>query len=271
MVSRATKTKPLVVACCVATRRRARIEVALSEIAQVEWCESFSASIELVRLGKASVVVFDARDKTGKTARDAAAELARVAPPLPIVLYASHTEVVSGAIGSSGITDLIVADETDGKPVVQSLIHKAVLRLAADRVTAALRSRVTGSLGAFVEAAVRHPQCSTVETLAAHLGVHRQTLATWCRNQQFLHPEEVLIWSRLLLVAAMLEGSGRSANALATELDFPSVVALRNQLKRYTGMTALEVRDRGLDAVLRVFDKAVKRAKDRPASRVGSP
>jgi AraC-like DNA-binding protein len=267
LMKRAAKAKPLVVACCVAARRRARMESALSEVADVEWCDSFSASIQLARAGGASIVIFDSRDKTGRTAADAASELAKVAPPMPIVLYASHNEVVGGALGTSAITDLIIADETDGKPFIHSLVHRAVLRLAADRVSASLRTRVGGSLTAFVDAAVRNPNCSTVEALAEHLGVHRQTLATWCRSQKFLHPEEVLIWSRLLLVTAMLEGTDRSVNALATELDFPSVVALRNQLKRYTGMTAIEVRDKGLDAVLCLFDREVMRARERSAGR----
>ena len=264
MTTRLSKAKPLVVASCVAARRRARIEAALSEIAQLEWCDTFEACIRLVVSGRAAIVVFDSRDKTGRTANDAAAELARVARPIPVVLYASHTEIIGGAFGTSAITDLIIADETDGKPFVQSLIHRAVLRMAADRVSASLRSRVNGSLAAFVDAAVRHPDCSTVEAVADHLGVHRQTLAAWCRGQKFLHPEEVLIWSRLLLVAAMLEGTDRSVNALATELDFPSVVALRNQLKRYTGMTALEVRAQGLDAVLCVFDREVQKRNSSP-------
>ena len=90
---------------------------------------------------------------------------------------------------------------------------------------------------------------------------HRQTAAVWCRKERFLRPEELLIWSRLLLVAVLLEQTDLPAGTIAQDLDFPSAVSLRNQLKRYTGLTALEIRDAGLEAVLAVFDREVERAR----------
>src|SRR5207253_1095825 len=89
--------------------------------------------------------------------------------------------------------------------------------------------------------------------LAQHLNVHRQTPNTWCKKERYLRPEELLMWCRLLLVAAMLELTSRTLDSIAIELEYASSTSLRNQLKNYTGMTATQIRSLGLNSVVGVF------------------
>jgi methylphosphotriester-DNA--protein-cysteine methyltransferase len=67
-------------------------------------------------------------------------------------------------------------------------------------------------------------------------------------------PSELLVWCRLLLVSHLLATTVRTVESVAMELEFPSDTALRNTIKRYTGMRASEVRERGgLVCMLQAF------------------
>jgi hypothetical protein len=54
-------------------------------------------------------------------------------------------------------------------------------------------------------------------------------------------------------VAALLELTNRTLESIASELDYGSATALRNQVKRYTGLTATTIRSKGLVAVASLF------------------
>src|SRR4051812_34674622 len=62
-------------------------------------------------------------------------------------------------------------------------------------------------------------------------------------------PTSASDWCRLLFVAALLELTSRTLESIAIELEYGSATALRNQMKRYTGLTATTVRGKGLEAV----------------------
>lgn len=255
---------PRVVAACVAPHRRKAIESALQGVALVEWHESLAAlTAALGRANRIAVVILEARDSFGAVAGPTASAIAARCPAMCIVLYATQQEILAGAVGSAAITDVLIVGATDRKVFVRSVVLGGVKRAAADRVVVLLRARVNASLSTFTEAAVRYPSCATVESLCDYLALHRQTVAQWCRKDRFLRPEELLMWCRLLLVAAILEQTDVSVNTLANDLEFPSVASLRNQLKRYSGMTALEVRAAGLDALVQVFDRRIEGARGR--------
>ena len=74
------------------------------------------------------------------------------------------------------------------------------------------------------------------------------------------------MWCRLLLVAAILDQTNYPVSSLAIDLEFPSVISLRNQLKRYTGLTGQEIRLAGFDTVLQRFDERIARARGGAAS-----
>jgi transcriptional regulator GlxA family with amidase domain len=95
---------------------------------------------------------------------------------------------------------------------------------------------------------------TNVPTLATALRVHRKTLFNRCERAGFLSPAELVAWSRLALVAHLLETTGCSVETIALDLSYPSDTSLRNALKRYTGHRASEIRERGgVDTVVRAL------------------
>jgi hypothetical protein len=55
----------------------------------------------------------------------------------------------------------------------------------------------------------------------------------------------VRAWCRLLLVTRLLEEPGRTVESIALQLDYPSASALRNQVRRFLGMTLSEAAAQG--------------------------
>ena len=258
------------IAACVTQRRRLRLEQALAGVANLAFVDSFERLAGRITAERPRLVILDARDAFGWSVETTL----NVLEPFhgcAVLIYASSDEIASGALARCAVADVIIADITDSPALVRSLVIKAIMRLSADRVVMALNRRIAGPLAIVVETAVRFPACATVEAIAERIGVHRQTLALWCRSANHFHPEELLVWCRLLLVSALLETTGYSLQAMATTLGFPSVVALRNQLKRYTGLRAMEIRDAGLDAILARFDANEREHRGPPPSSASVP
>ena len=248
-------TPPLAVAACVSPRRKQRLQDSLAADVRLRFYDSFAELRGAAANGLAPIVILDAHDRLGESAAATLTELGRPSMPHTLLLYASARDLRDGVM-TGQVADIIIADVTDTPALLQALLHRVSMKFAAGRVVEALRDRLKGPLAMVAETAVRQPSCTSVESLAARIGVQRQTLAAWCRAQQSLRPEELLMWCRILLVSALLEETGFSISALAVFLEFPSAIALRNQLKRYTGLTGLQVRDAGLEAILARFDEA---------------
>jgi hypothetical protein len=251
------------IAACVSRVKEQRLASALKSSASLACYRSCHALRQQVAEGAApAAVIVDLHDAAA--ARETIPALRRHWPSCVILVYTSVTELLEAGINDGPIDEVIIADASDAPAMLRWHITRALMRGVADRVAAELKQRLSGSIATVAEIIVRHPGCSTVEALADQIGVHRQTIATWCRTSRFLRPEELLIWCRVLLVSGLLEQTPYSANALAVTLDFPSAIALRNQLKRYTGLTAQEIRRAGLQSILRMFDSAVERARQAP-------
>jgi AraC-like DNA-binding protein len=90
----------------------------------------------------------------------------------------------------------------------------------------------------------------TVESLASAFGVNRKTIGEWLTRAHGPTPRQIISWSRLLLAGAMLDQSALSVEATALTLGFSSAPALRNLLKRYTGLRASALRRRGALGVI---------------------
>ena len=255
---RAAVYRPRVAVCVDAARRR-RLTDALGASFCIEIHESFQALEGALTTGAPpAMVVIGVHDERGSRVSTRVTGMAgRDNPALPrVVLYASPDELRAGAMATPGVSEVIIADETDRPEMLRVLARRSMMMNAVERVAATLRERLSGGVLAIAEAAVRNPGCHTVQALAARIGVHRQTLPMWCRGATPLSAEELIVWSRLLLLGAALEETGYSVATLAAELRFSSDVGLRNQVKRYTGVTTQEVRAAGFGWLLEEFDRA---------------
>jgi transcriptional regulator GlxA family with amidase domain len=109
-----------------------------------------------------------------------------------------------------------------------------------------------------VQHVTAHPETQRVADLANALGYHRKTLVNHCTQARVPPPQELMAWCRLTVAAGLLQTTPRTIESVALGLDFPSDTALRNMMKRYTGLRASEVRAAGgMRAVIAAFEAAL--------------
>jgi AraC-like DNA-binding protein len=247
-----------VFACVADPIRRRKLENSLRDAALVRWFNSFVDLREALEteIQRVIVAVVDMQDPTGASAHGFARSLTDHYPGIGVVVYrrlVAESEAEVCQLGKAGVHDILLDGLTDEGHIARSIILDSCRRGAADLVMQELVKVLPERLLPFADAAVRNPAKGSIVKVAEYLNVHRQTPNTWCRKERYLRPEEVLMWCRLLLVAAMLELTSRTLESIAVELDYASATSLRNQLKNYTGMTATQIRSTGLGAVVNVF------------------
>lgn len=249
---------PIVFGCVASPLRKRKLESSLRGAALIRWFNSFvdlreALETEIMRV---IVAVVDVEDPTGASAHGFARTMAERYPGIGLVAYRSargESEADVCMLGAAGVHDILLEGLTDEGYVARSIILDTCRRGAAEMVMVELSPVLPKRLKPFAEAVVRNPAKGSIAMIAHHLNVHRQTPNTWCKKERYLRPEELLVWCRLLLVAAMLELTTRTLDSIAIELEYSSATSLRNQLKNYTGMTATEIRASGLRAVIKVF------------------
>jgi AraC-like DNA-binding protein len=250
---------PLIFGCVAAPLRRRKLESSLRDAADLRWFASFVDLREALEteIQRVVVAVVDMEDPTGSSAHGFALSMSERYPGIGIVVYRDARGGDSKAdvcmLGAAGVHDILFEGLTDEGYIARAIVLDACRRGAAELVMQELRKVLPDRLLPFADAAVRNPSKGSIAKIAQHLNVHRQTPNTWCKKERYLRPEEVLVWCRLLLVAAMLELTSRTLDSIALELEYASATSLRNQLKNYTGMTATEIRASGLRAVVSVF------------------
>jgi AraC-like DNA-binding protein len=164
----------------------------------------------------------------------------------------------------------IVFRGADEGSALRAILAAARRQCAAGWVMQELSSVVPSTLYPLVEAALGQPEAVTsVARLADAVGAHRKTLFNRCARADCVPPAELLAWCRLALVAYHLENTGCTIETIAIELGYPSDTALRNAMKRYTGLRAGEIRERG--GVLRVVDAFRRRLRDWQTGRIVAP
>jgi AraC-like DNA-binding protein len=249
---------PLVFGCVSDELRRRKLESSLRGAAMLRWFDSFvdlreALETEIVRV---IVAVVDMEDPAGQSAHGFASSLSGAYPGIGIVAYRvrrNDSEADICMLGAAGVHDVLVAGVTDEGHIARAIILDSCRRGAAELVMQELRKALPDRLLPFADAIVRNPAKGSIGKIAQHLNIHRQTPNTWCKRERYLRPEELLVWCRLLLVAAMLELTSRTLESVALELEYASASSLRNQLKNYTGMTATQIRVAGLSSVMGVF------------------
>src|SRR4051812_2976062 len=248
----------LIFGCVASPLRRRKLESSLRDAAVFRWFNSFVDLREALEteIQRVIVTIVEMMDPTGAAAHGFARSLADHYPGIGIVVYrrmVADSEADVCQLGAAGVHDILLDGLTDEGYMARTIVLDACRRGAADLVMQELRKVLPERLTPFAEAIVRNPAKGSIGAIAQHLNVHRQTPNQWCKKERHLRPEELLVWCRLLLVAAMLELTSRTLDSIAIELDYASATSLRNQLKNYTGMTATQIRASGLSAVINVF------------------
>jgi AraC-like DNA-binding protein len=150
------------------------------------------------------------------------------------------------ALAVAGVHQFAFAGINDTGVAFRNVLDTAKQRCATDWLMDAFARVVPASLHPVVEAVLAKPNAiTTVTALAGALGVHRKTLFNRCERAHFLPPAELLAWTRLAVVAYLLEMTGCTIQTIANDLSFPSDTALRNTVKRYTCLRASDLRTNG--------------------------
>lgn len=241
----------LVVACGCSPLQRARLQDAVRGVARLSVLQGLSElSLETRDRPQAPDVIVLAVEPEG--ARDvvtSARELRLKCPRAALVAYCGGVRDAPtsiSALAAAGVHQFIFTDINDRGVALRSILTSARQQCSAEAVMSALRPLVPPLIHPLIEAALSRPAVvSDVRALADALGVHRKTLFNRCMHAHFVSPAELLTWTRLAMVAYLLETTGFTIESIAMETGYPSPTALRNTMKRYTTLRPMAIREGG--------------------------
>lgn len=195
------------------------------------------------------VIVLAVADREPRDAALLLRLVTRSRPRAAVVVYCDSRRAALPSVAglaAAGVHQFIFAGVNDGPSDLRAILESARQQCAAEVVLSELRGLLPEVLYPIAEAALARPrQITAVQALAGALGVHRKTLFNRCTQSLDLPPAEVLAWIRLALVGYLLESTTSTVEAIALKLGYPSHTALRNRIRRYTGLRATVIRGGG--------------------------
>jgi AraC-like DNA-binding protein len=249
---------------------RLRISTAVRGHALVEFVGT--ASELLTQIADASAlplaVIVEPRDCDARPTADLVRQLAAAHPRLPIVGYCragyEHSRDILD-LGLAGVHELLFHGIDDSGVALRGVLTSASQACAATQVLRAIAADVPTPLLPLFEFCLAYPERATSVQAVAHvLGVHRKTLVNHCAQASLPPPGAVIAWCRLLLVGHFLETPGRTVEGIALRVEFASATALRNMLRRYTGLRPQQVRERGgLRCIVESFRRSLAEKRER--------
>ncbi len=256
---------PQLIGYVASQKERARITGALRGWALILWAGSLGDLPDLLRDADVPplAAIVAPRDPVGHDGAAVVRQLTALVPNMPVIAHC-HTGVEQAVdvrqMGEAGVHEFLFVGVDDVGTGVRSVLASAQRACAADRVAEVVLPLLPERLGEIAVVCLKRPvRGRTVAGLAALLGVHRKTLLNQCARDGGPTPAELIGWCRLMLAAHLLATTGQTVEWVALELEYPSATALRNAMKRYTGLRASEVtRAGGLSRVVRAFGRRLK-------------
>lgn len=250
---------------------RARVRRAMGGT-DVRFVEEADELLEHVALRASAAVLVSALDPTGMTTAPLVRRIREGFRSTVIVGYCESGRASAdiASLVRAGVDDLVFRGTDDERLVLPEILMRAVQHGVAMQVMEELRDALPVAVQPIVAHLLeRAGDPPTVDGTAAALGVHRKTLVNRVARAGLPAPSTLLAWARLLAAARLLEDAGRSVERVAHVLNFESPNALRNMLKRHTGLRPLEVREQGgLCCVLRLFRVALTRGRSEEPAEV---
>ena len=225
----------------------ARLRAAVRERYTVLPCEDFAAIGVTCTQEPVSIVVVDMLP-TGAERFEPMRQLRARFPSLTIVLYTSSPPATARdtfEAGRFGVDALILADTDDEPRRLLSLVEQAEARGVIGSVRESLEDVRPIVRDAVLVSVTRAHQRLTPDRLAKILGIGRKALRARLTQAGFPSPARLIAWGRLIVAARLLEDEGRSVEAVALSLDYPSGSAFRNICQRYLHSTPQQIRSVG--------------------------
>ncbi|HYV98812.1 MAG TPA: AraC family transcriptional regulator, partial [Gemmatimonadaceae bacterium] len=143
----------------------------------------------------------------------------------------------------AGAAEILQTGDDDLRRVFASVLASAGHRVKSRRLLEQLEPLVPPQAKPILQYLIEKGDTPlSIEQAAAAVGIARRTLEKRLAALGYPPPETLIGWCRLLIAAQMLEDQGRSFDEVALELEFPSGMALRSMLKRYTGVSGRTAR-----------------------------
>ena len=183
-------------------------------------------------------------------------------PSIPVLVFcrldgASVRQILP--LARAGIDEIIIDGTDDPVSAIERRLAAAEEHCIAREVLLRLEARIPGTLRSLVAYCLAHASRNlTVDSLAAAFGVDRKTLSRRLMREGWPAPGVLLAWSRVLVVARLIERHERPVDHIALAFDYPSGTALRNALRRHVGLCPHQIRaNGGLDCAMRAFVAAL--------------
>lgn len=241
---------------------RAHLRAALRTKAAVLSCERIEDLLQVLAAHRVDVIVISPWDAQGARVAPVLRDIRTRWPSVPVAVYCSLAadavrEVV--ALAKSGADDVIFQGSDDQSQALWSRLLVSVSRRAADQALSALQPVLPAAVEPIVSYCLERAEKGvSVQKVAAAMQLHRRTLVNRLAAAGMPAPSSTISWCRLLVAARLLEDPGRAVEQVALALGFSSGAALRNMLRRYTGLRPSELRAQGgLQCVVRLFKNVI--------------
>lgn len=193
------------------------------------------------------VLVIEPTDAGGDTTEQTIRGIRERFPRLSVLGHVLMKPGISSHVltfARAGVHELIVAGVDDSAVVLRLALQRASQRCLAEEVFAEVSPALPREAATLLRYCLEHASESpTIDDIARALRVHRRTLVNRMQGAHLPPPSELWAWSRVLLAARYLEMPGRSVEWVALTVGYPSANALRNALKKYTGLVPSELRE----------------------------
>ena len=251
----------------------ARLRAALRDRHDVELCTDWPGLTRVCQRQAVHLAVLDLY-ASGRLELDPVRQLRRLLPRLSTVAYVQHTPDRTRDLfdaGRVGIDALVLADSDDDPAMFARTLEQAEARGVANLARAHFSSLRPTVRDALLVTITRAHQRLSADSVARTLTLSRRALTRRLSDEGFPPPQQLVTWGRLIVASYMLEDNHRSADGVASALDFPSGSAFRNTCQRYVQATPGEIRSRGgCEFVIRALLASVERSRaERPAG--GTP
>lgn len=224
-----------------------RLRAALRDRHELRECDDWTALLRACDREPVRVAVVDLFSG-GPANFEGVRSLKQRLPRLTLVAYVTMAPDRGHDLfdaGRSGIDGLVLAGEDDAPRALLALIEKAESKSLAGIVRRSLDGIDPLVADALLLAVTRAHERLSPTMLARLLAQPRRAVTQRLAAEGFPAPQRLLTWGRLIVAAHMLEDAHRSADRIATTLDFPSGSAFRNTCQRYLHATPGQIRSRG--------------------------
>jgi hypothetical protein len=174
--------------------------------------------------------------------------LVRTAPDLPVIVVCTLSRYTSAAIVAAshiGVRNVALHPYDDIALVARRAIRNARLESVRRRALTLLAPLIASGLRIVRHCLRRAHRGSLVSHMASALGVCRRTLERQCRAAGLPLPEELIAWSRLLMVLEVSKGRHGALERVSKRFGFQGAADMRTKLKRHTGLTLRQVEELG--------------------------